>query len=189
MWTTSPTRWDPLASFVYDIEPTDGTERSPRCRVARADGAYPPFLPRRTMTYLFFSSTGGPHWCLRSGTPSAGSTCESSADSFVPVLNSIGGGMFDDMMHRGLWFAPTWPMMQSRLSDIIWASNQSMEVGYGMGTVDVLPTRCPALTLPLQSARWEPGGWRLVLICAERDDHPRPTTHNMQHLPFAIMLP
>ena len=22
--------------------------------------------------------------------------------------------MFDDMMHRGLWFAPTWPMMRER---------------------------------------------------------------------------
>src|SRR3977135_3538592 len=28
--------------------------------------------------------------------------------------------MFDDMMHRGLWFAPTWLMMQSRLRDITW---------------------------------------------------------------------
>lgn len=28
MWTMSPTRWVPLACSAYDIEPTDGNERS-----------------------------------------------------------------------------------------------------------------------------------------------------------------
>lgn len=32
--------------------------------------------------------------------------------------------MFDDMMHRGLWFAPTWPMMQERAARYHLVSNQ-----------------------------------------------------------------
>jgi len=37
MWTMSPTRWVPLASSVYDIEPADGNERSGIGRISASE--------------------------------------------------------------------------------------------------------------------------------------------------------
>jgi len=39
MWTMSPTRWVPLASSVYDIEPADGNERSAVGRIGASEAA------------------------------------------------------------------------------------------------------------------------------------------------------
>ena len=52
--------------------------------------------------------------------------------------------MFDDMMHRGLWIAPTWSMMQKRAARYYLVSNrisnQSMQVliwdGHSRFTID-----------------------------------------------------
>jgi len=50
--------------------------------------------------------------------------------------------MFDDMMHRGLWFAPTWSMMQMQRGqgDIICIEPRYQtnlcRYGHGMYTVD-----------------------------------------------------
>ena len=101
--------------------------------------------------------------------------------------------MFDDMMHRGLWFAPTWPMMRERAAGYLLSG---IELGhqtnrcrcrYGMhhcgyttgdGGGSHISSTAGAELAASRDRVCEVGG--------EGDDRPRPSMHhNIQQVGFA----